>query len=338
MGTWAFKGLTISGAVVAIGAVLLGTVPAGHAAPEAPLRTPEPLPSARALAPIYAPRPVAPRVIKGTPLPVWRPSDATTPRAQRAPVPGAYRPMRPIGADFDSRWRVLTPAEEPKIGPWRLPRFALQAWGRIFFPVFQERYPFGALALRPQTLQRFEGGLSFAAPDGWRTDLGVGYMGYSIADQQVPNSRHQRDDFNLALSGGREFQVGPVKTTLETGYWTRYIGVANTLPPPASARLLTSPFQFFHGPLARLTLGGELASYTQLGIRLEGRPYLIAHGDEAVLGIGPLYAYAAEPVVQWEPMFGTLLSAGYRFEQFSSYRADFTQSMQGPFIECQRKF
>jgi hypothetical protein len=317
---------------------LLAPTPAGTAAPEVPLRTPEPLPSARALAPIYAPRPVMPRVIKGTPLPVWRPSEAMETRPLRAPMPGAYRPMRPVGADLDSRWRVLTPAEEPIVGPWQLPRFALQAWGRVFSPVFQERYPFGAIDLRPQTLQRFEGGVGLVSPEGWRTDLALGYMGFAIADRQVTDSRHQRDDFTFALSGGRQVKLGPVATLLEAGYWMRYIGVANTLPPPATARLLTSPFQLFHGPALRTTFGGSLGGAWQVAARVEGRPYLLAHGDEAVLGIGPLFGYAAEPVVTWEPLFGTLLSAGYRFEQLSSYRADFTQSMQGPFIECPRKF
>lgn len=323
---------------VTIACLLLARVPAGQAAPEGPLRTPEPLPSARAFAPMLAPRPVAPRVIRGTPLPVWRPSQAAPLRAPRAPVPGIYRPMRPAGGELDSRWRVLAPAEEPALGPWQLPRFALQAWGRVFFPVFQEQYPFGAIALRPQTLQRFEGGLGVLSPEGWRADLALGYMGFTIADRQVADSRHQRDDFNLMLSGGREFNLGPLRMALEAGYWTRYIGVANTLPPPASARLLTSPFQLFHGPALRMTWATPLGGAWQAAARVEGRPYLLAHGDEAVLAIGPLFGYAAEPVLTWEPLFGTMLSAGYRFEQLSSYRADFTQSMQGPFLECQRKF
>ncbi|MEB3197818.1 MAG: hypothetical protein VKP62_11500 [Candidatus Sericytochromatia bacterium] len=310
------------------------------APPEAPLRTPEPFTLEQEIRTTQPPRVFKPRVIRGTPLPVWRPTPAERERMSglRGPGLGGYRPLRPAAGDLDSRWRLLAPTDEPSLGAWQIPRFAPRTWFRTYFPTFQENYPLGAIALRPEPIQRFEGGLGFTTPDGGQVDLVLSYLGLTISDRQLPDSRHQRDDFSLALTGGRAFPVGPVNLSLEGGYMARYLSVSNNMPPPATGRFLTSVYQLYHGPSLRTGLLGELGGGWRWHARLEGRPYLIAHGDEAVVAVGPLFTYVAEPALSWEPMFGTSFEAGYRLENTSSYRADFAQSMQGPFLECRRKF
>ncbi|MEB3223199.1 MAG: hypothetical protein VKS61_14075 [Candidatus Sericytochromatia bacterium] len=332
--------LALGAAFAALG--LAGAAgPAGAAAPEGPLRTPEPLPPDQPLRPLVTSRPAKPRVIRGTPLPVWRPSaqePTARPGALRALVPGGYRPMRPIGVDLESRWRVLSPAEAPGPGMFQLPRFAPRAWARTFFPYYQEQHGLGGLTLRPETIERLEAGLGLFAPDGWQSEVQLAYLNLTIADRQLPDSRHQRDDFMASWMTGRAFSLGPIASQLEAGYWGRYVSISNNMPPPATGRFLTSPFQLYHGPAVRTAFGGDLGGAWRWSTRLEGRPYLLAHGDDAVVATGPLFGTVAEPSLSWEPLFGTVLEAGYRFELLTSYRADYTQSLQGPYLECRRKF
>jgi hypothetical protein len=336
-------------------------IPEGWRTPE-PLLKPSPAPQAAAPV-VLTPRAVTPQPIH-TPIPVRLPSSPPPGPARATTVAGGntYTVIVPVvsadalgkdltvrldgpGPDSHVELRLLSPhgGAEPVAAPVAMPvgpafTPARRALAESSLLIVSESYPAGAVDLDPGPTPQLGLAAQADVAESFLVRGRVQVAAYTLRDAQVAGSTHDRLQLTTEAGAGYQLPAGPALLSAGVGYWARYVGVSNNMPPSLTTPFISSTSQLFHGPRLFGAAQTLLGQAWKLGLEAGYSPVLYAQGDDAVQALRGLSGAQARASASYRLGPNMVLEGAYQFLSIGASDMGFSHLEHGPTLALEGRF
>lgn len=178
---------------------------------------------------------------------------------------------------------------------------------------YSESYAPESLDVRVSSFERYHLGWRWQADERMRVLVDLSRGGLAIADQDFPDTVHQRTETEGRLGGMLDFDLLGGTLGMGAGYAARVVEVTSSAKAPGSdPAFLFAPWQAFQGMAFLLDYRRPLLGPFGFALDAGTIPYGFAHLGDSRLTLPSFWAVSVHPRLTF---WGDRLAIGYRYER-----------------------